>query len=61
MTLAEIVEQWLEANGYDGLAGCSCGCRGEGLMDCEYPNPNECVAGHWNTKASEMRPGKAKG
>ena len=45
-TIAKIVEDWLEKNGYDGLfyAG-KCGCFNSILMPCGTPN-HGCEAGY---------------
>ncbi len=44
MTIKEIVDQYLKANGYDGLVdfmgGCSCNLD-DGLMPCDL----DCIAG----------------
>jgi len=33
----EIVKEYLESNGFDGLYCPECGCRKEDLMPCEMP------------------------
>lgn len=46
MTVEDIVRDYLERNGYDGLCDpgeCSCGLGS--LMHCDSPN-QDCVAGH---------------
>lgn len=47
MTLKEIVKQWLEENGYDGLCNPDdeCGCVLEDFMSCGEPGEH-CEAGH---------------
>lgn len=44
MTVKEIVKQWLEEHGYDGLAGQDCGCICEGwaFMDCSGESCEDC-------------------
>lgn len=44
--IRDIVDQWLRANGYDGLAGEECGCECGDLMPCDDPNIDNCVPGH---------------
>ena len=39
MEIRQIVEQWLRANGYDGLTTVDCGCVVDDLMPC-----GECIA-----------------
>ena len=45
MTVKEIVKQYLEQNGYDGLAGEGCGCLENDLFLCGADG-SDCVAGH---------------
>jgi len=45
MTVCEIVAEYLERNGYEGLAGNFCGCRLADLMPCQELGPT-CEAGH---------------
>ena len=45
MTVREIVKEYLEKNGYDGLFVDECTCSLEDLMPCDYSNPN-CKAGY---------------
>ena len=40
MNLRELTRKWLEANGYEGLAGEYCGCEINDLMPCDEPNIN---------------------
>lgn len=45
--LAEIVRDWLDANGYDGLVGEEgCSCWGDDLMACGEPS-DACAAGNF--------------
>lgn len=45
MNVRQIVEQWLRANGYDGLSGLDCCCEVNDLMPCgEYVDG--CEAGY---------------
>ena len=45
MEIRQIVEQWLRANGYDGLTTVDCGCVVDDLMPCgEYVA--DCEAGY---------------
>jgi len=48
MTVKEIVKQWLEANGYDGLCNdiFECGCELNDLMPCQEDVRDDCAAGH---------------
>lgn len=45
MDCYEIVQKYLEDNGFDGLAGDECGCENDDLMCC-YSNPRHCVPGY---------------
>ena len=47
-TVGDILEAWLRANGYDGLADeyGECGCELADLVPCGGPNTESCVAGH---------------
>lgn len=48
MTLKEITEAWLKANGYGGLYNdFHCGCRLGDLMVCDEPGVG-CEAGYLN-------------
>lgn len=48
ITIKEIVRQWLEANGYDGLceSEVECGCPLDDFMPCDEPHLKGCVAAH---------------
>ncbi len=46
ITVKKIVKEWLEQNGYDGLAGDECGCKLDELCPCDDGFPDNCVAGH---------------
>lgn len=46
MTLREIIKNWLEDNGYTGLAGDGCGCEISYLMPCDEPDVDNCQAGY---------------
>ena len=50
MNLREIVKQYLEANGFDGLYREGCGCRRDDLFPCDNPTA-ECQAGCYMTCA----------
>ena len=44
--LSEITEEWLKANGYDGLfSRGECACVLDDLMPCGEPQP-DCEAGY---------------
>jgi len=44
MTVKEIVADWLEKHGYDGLAHNECGCALDDLMPCDGANNiGDCV------------------
>lgn len=46
-SIKEILVEYLQANGYDGLAGDGCGCAiDDDLGGCEYPDLNLCQAGY---------------
>lgn len=47
MELFDILRNWLEENGYDGLClpDEECGCSLENFMPCGEPSPR-CEAGH---------------
>ena len=48
-TLIEIVSNWLEAHGYQGLVnvgGEGCSCEIGNIMECGEPNIMECVAAY---------------
>ena len=50
MNLKDIIREWLETKKehYDGLANTEieCGCSSDDLMPCEYPDLQNCKAGH---------------
>ena len=49
MNIKGMVESYLEANGYDGLAGPDCGCEIGDLMPCDVGCEmisTECYAGY---------------
>jgi len=50
MTVKEIVEAYLEANGYDGLYTCDCGCRIGDLMPCPCEGCDKCEPGYLRTE-----------
>jgi hypothetical protein len=58
MNIGDILRDYLEANGYDGLHnGGGCYCSGDDLMSCGEPSP-ECMPGHYgpaNCSACELR------
>jgi len=63
-TIKEIVIDWLEGHGYDGLCdpGNECGCPVFALMPCDEPDFERCVAAHkvlMNDGDWLMFPGKA--
>jgi hypothetical protein len=46
-TIKEIVKEYLEKNGYDGLYGLpDCGCSVDDLMPCDEPGVN-CAPGYY--------------
>ena len=45
ITVKQIVKEYLEKHGYDGLCFGDCGCRVEDLMPC-MTNTDMCVAGY---------------
>jgi len=45
-TVKEIVEQYLEANGYDGLWLDDCGCRLGDLFPCGMEGTDDCRPGY---------------
>jgi hypothetical protein len=57
MTIEQMVEAWLTANGYDGLAGDDCGCFVGDLMPCglDVGGCTRCVAGHAETRLEDGR------
>jgi hypothetical protein len=48
MNVREIVEEYLKANGFDGLAGDECGCQIGDLAPCgsECMNMDDCEPGY---------------
>ncbi|MFZ5986364.1 MAG: hypothetical protein ACOYWZ_04450 [Bacillota bacterium] len=46
MTTFEIVKEYLEKNGYDGLYNGDCGCNLDDFMPCEGFS-SECSAGYY--------------
>ena len=47
MTVKEIVREYLEENGFDGLYNVGeCGCQNKDLMPCEEGSEC-CIAGHF--------------
>lgn len=46
-TVREITEDYLKANGYDGLCHptITCGCKVGDLMPCNEPSP-DCIPGY---------------
>lgn len=40
MNIKEIIKEYLEENGYDGLCNDECGCSNYDLMCCGEPNTN---------------------
>lgn len=46
MTIKQIVEERLRADGFDGLCRADCGCKLDDLMPCHEPG-TDCVAGHF--------------
>lgn len=60
-SIKEILVEYLQANGYDGLAGAHCGCTIDDLGDCEYPNLIDCHAGYLIPEANQPEDCPAKG
>lgn len=52
MTIKEISEQYLRANGYDGLCSYECGCLLGDFMPCQQPDAI-CRPGYKHTGDSE--------
>lgn len=48
MSIKEIIVQYLEAHGYDGLCNPDqeCGCFLQDIFPCDMPNVDDCRAGH---------------
>ena len=46
MDIRQITEQWLRANGYDGLTTENCGCDVNDLMPCVDLAGADCKAGY---------------
>jgi hypothetical protein len=38
MTIKDIVKEWLDKHGYDGLYTIECGCFLDDLMPCDTPD-----------------------
>jgi len=46
-TVRDIIKQYLQENGYDGLAGYECGCEISDLFPCSCSDSMpECEPGH---------------
>ncbi len=47
MTCAEIIENYLKENGFDGLycSGANCACKNGDLFPC-MESPDECIPGY---------------
>ncbi len=65
MDIQDIVQEWLEKNGYDGLCNpdIECGCRTCDLMPCDMLDHRKCVAGYVEMQDDGkwlVFPGKAK-
>jgi len=50
MTVKEIVEAYLERNGYDGLYTCDCKCRIGNLMLYPREGCDKCEPGYLRTE-----------
>lgn len=46
MTVKEIVKEYLEENGYDGLCTDNCGCHKDDLFSCGEGCGVDCEPGH---------------
>jgi len=46
MTVEQIVKEYLESHGYDGLYDTDCGCKKDDLIPCEYEYIKSCKPGH---------------
>lgn len=47
MSITEMVRQYLEANGYDGLYfPGECACKKDDLFPCGDPHMSECLPGY---------------
>ena len=46
MNIRQIIEQWLRANGCDGLTTVDCGCEVDDLMPCDGECIANCKAGY---------------
>lgn len=46
MTVADMVADWLEENGYDGLTDGGCSCSGDSLMHCGVVCCRRCSAAY---------------
>lgn len=44
--VVDMVADWLEDNGYDGLTDGRCACSGTGLMHCGLVRSRRCCAAH---------------
>ena len=55
MTVREIVKEYLEKNGYDGLCCDSCSCSLDVLMLCGGEFVLDCEAGYFMNKEEECK------
>jgi hypothetical protein len=49
MEVVDIVREWLEKNGYDGLCNEECGCGLDDFTPCGYIK-NDCLAAYKHRK-----------
>jgi len=46
MDVKNIIQEWLQAHGYDCLCNDECGCGIEDLFPCDNPGCIDCIPGH---------------
>lgn len=58
MTVKEIIKDWLEKHGYDGLYTDKCGCSRSFLFPCLQEGVISCKPGYWHEDKGKMQADK---